>query len=44
MIVTPTDEYVFLELNPNGQCGWIEQATGMPLFHTLALLLTERSQ
>lgn len=40
MIVTPAGDYVFLELNPNGQCGWIEQATGMPLFRTLALLLT----
>jgi ATP-grasp ribosomal peptide maturase len=44
MIVTPEGEYVFLELNPNGQCGWIEQATGMPLFRTLALLLTGNNQ
>jgi len=44
MIVTPAGEYVFLEINPNGQCGWIEQATGMPLFRTLASLLAGRCQ
>ncbi len=31
MIVTPDDEYVFLELNPNGQWAWIEEMTGLPL-------------
>jgi glutathione synthase/RimK-type ligase-like ATP-grasp enzyme len=31
MIVTPNGEYVFLELNCNGQWGWIEAATGQPL-------------
>lgn len=31
MIVTPKGEYVFLEINPNGQWGWIEELTGMPI-------------
>jgi glutathione synthase/RimK-type ligase-like ATP-grasp enzyme len=26
-IVTPNDEYVFLELNPSGQWGWLEEVT-----------------
>lgn len=28
MIKTPDQRYVFLELNPNGQWGWLERATG----------------
>ena len=30
-IVTPKDEYVFLECNPNGQWGWIEDELGIPM-------------
>lgn len=41
MILTPDDRYVFLELNPNGQWGWIEHATGLPLCATLVDLLTK---
>jgi len=40
MILTPDNRYVFLELNPNGQWGWIEHATGLPLCKTMADLLT----
>ena len=36
MIVTPDDEYVFLEANPNGQWLWIEQLTGAPIASMLA--------
>lgn len=39
MIVTPKDEYVFLEVNPSGQWGWIESLTGMPISKALADLL-----
>lgn len=39
MIVTPDNEYVFLEINPNGQWLWIEQLTGLPIAKTLAKLL-----
>jgi glutathione synthase/RimK-type ligase-like ATP-grasp enzyme len=31
MILTPDGQYVFLELNPSGQYGWIEQETGLPI-------------
>lgn len=38
LILTPEGEYVFLDLNPNGQWGWIESLTGLPI----AATLTER--
>lgn len=31
MIKTPTGEYVFLEINPNGQWAWIEIDTGLKI-------------
>jgi glutathione synthase/RimK-type ligase-like ATP-grasp enzyme len=31
MIVTPIGEYIFLEVNPNGQWAWIEDMTGLPI-------------
>jgi len=40
MIVTPDDEFVFLELNPNGQWLWLEYELGLPLVSTMADLLT----
>lgn len=40
MIVTPEGEYVFLELNPNGQWLWLELELGLPLVASLADLLT----
>ena len=43
MIVTPDDEYVFLELNPNGQYGWIEGLTGLPITENIARMLMARS-
>lgn len=39
MILTPSGEYVFLEVNPTGQWGWIEYLTGMPISRTIAELL-----
>ncbi|GAB4431214.1 MAG: ATP-grasp ribosomal peptide maturase [Chloroflexi bacterium OHK40] len=39
MIVTPEGEYVFLELNPNGQWAWLEDFTGLPMKSTLVELL-----
>ena len=35
-IVTPNDEYVFLECNPNGQWLWIELATGFDISKIIA--------
>jgi glutathione synthase/RimK-type ligase-like ATP-grasp enzyme len=40
MIVTPEGEFVFLELNPNGQWLWLELELGLPLVATMADLLT----
>jgi len=39
MIVTPDGEYVFLEINPNGQWLWIERLTDMPIGECLAKIL-----
>jgi glutathione synthase/RimK-type ligase-like ATP-grasp enzyme len=39
-IVTPNEEYYFLEVNPVGQWLWIEEKTGLPLSSTLAELLS----
>lgn len=40
MIVTPDDEFIFLEINPSGQYGWIERLTGLPISRTIAEVLT----
>jgi glutathione synthase/RimK-type ligase-like ATP-grasp enzyme len=39
MVLTPQGEYVFLEINPNGQWAWIEELTGLPIAHALVDLL-----
>ena len=39
MVKTPDGDYVFLELNPNGQWGWLENPTGDPYTKTIATLL-----
>ncbi len=38
-VLTPNDEYVFLELNPNGQWYWIEMLTHAPMAEAMAELL-----
>jgi len=40
IILTPDGKYVFLEINPNGQWGWLEDLTGLPLSDTMINLLT----
>jgi hypothetical protein len=40
MILTPEGEFVFLELNPNGQWLWLEEELGFPLVASMADLLT----
>jgi glutathione synthase/RimK-type ligase-like ATP-grasp enzyme len=44
LILTPEGEYVFLEINPNGQWAWIEEATGLAITSALCdeLLRAER--
>ncbi|MGI9002015.1 MAG: ATP-grasp ribosomal peptide maturase [Pseudonocardia sp.] len=39
-VITPSGEWVLLEVNPTGQYGFIEDATGAPLTAQLADLLT----
>lgn len=36
LVLTPEGEYVFLELNPVGQWGFIQDLTGMPIAQALA--------
>lgn len=36
LVVTPQGRIVFLELNPNGQWGWIEELTGLPISRAIA--------
>jgi hypothetical protein len=39
LILTPSNEYVFLEINPFGQWLWVERLTGLPISAALADLL-----
>jgi hypothetical protein len=39
MVLTPDGRYVFLEINPNGQYLWIEDATGLPISEAICDLL-----
>ncbi len=41
MIITPDNEYVFLEVNPSGQWGWIQGLTGLRITHTIANMLIQ---
>ena len=38
-VVTPDGQWRFLEINPNGQWGWIQTVTGLPISTALADLL-----
>lgn len=42
MIVTPTGEYVFLEINPNGQWYFVQLATKQGIASSIADLLTQK--
>lgn len=39
MIVTPQEDYIFLEVNPSGQWAWIEHFTGMKISEAVAASL-----
>ncbi|WP_018582867.1 ATP-grasp ribosomal peptide maturase [Salinispora arenicola] len=39
-VVRPDGEWVFLEVNPNGQWGWIEQETDLPIAAAIAAELS----
>lgn len=40
MIVTPNGDYVFLEINPDGQWAWVEQLTGLEISEAVFDMLT----
>jgi len=39
LIETPTNEFVFLEVNPSGQWGWISDIAGVPVAEAVANML-----
>lgn len=41
LVLTPEGDYVFLEVNPNGQWGWIEELTGLPISDALCDVFEE---
>jgi Glutathione synthase/Ribosomal protein S6 modification enzyme (glutaminyl transferase) len=41
MIMTPDGDFVFIEINQNGQFGFVEIGTGLPLYAAMAHLLAE---
>lgn len=43
-VITPNDEWVFLESNASGQYAWIEDATGHRITDALADLLAQGSE
>jgi hypothetical protein len=42
-VIRPDGVWVFLECNPGGQYGWIEDAIDVPITETIADLLSEES-
>lgn len=42
-VITPHGRWIFLEVNPGGQFGWLEDETGLPLTATLADLLARKT-
>jgi MvdD pre-ATP grasp domain len=44
MVLTPAGEYVFLECNPNGQWGWIENEVDFPIAEAVTDLLVRTDE
>lgn len=42
MIYTPDNQYIFLEINPNGQYGWVEAKTGLNISEAVAKILADK--
>jgi glutathione synthase/RimK-type ligase-like ATP-grasp enzyme len=40
LILTPEDEYVFLEINPSGEWGWIQHKVDLPIARYMASFLS----
>jgi glutathione synthase/RimK-type ligase-like ATP-grasp enzyme len=43
-VLTPRNDYVFLEVNPNGQWVWIEEKLGLPITEAIASWLLDGSR
>ncbi|MBK6588091.1 MAG: hypothetical protein IPG22_07335 [Acidobacteria bacterium] len=43
LLVQPDGGIVFLEVNPNGQWLWLQEATGLPIADALVNLLTRQN-
>ncbi len=43
LVLTPEGDYVFLEINPNGQYLWLENLTGLPISRAVAQQLLQLS-
>jgi ATP-grasp ribosomal peptide maturase len=43
-VVTADDQHYFIDLNPNGQWSWIQEATGLPIAAAIAAHLTGEDQ
>ncbi len=43
LIVTPSGDWVFLELNPNGQWGWVEDMTQMDMSGAMVRLFRKQA-
>jgi glutathione synthase/RimK-type ligase-like ATP-grasp enzyme len=41
LILRPDGEYVFIEINPVGSYGWVEELTGLPITDALCQLLAQ---
>ncbi|HWW76959.1 MAG TPA: hypothetical protein VNZ44_16280 [Pyrinomonadaceae bacterium] len=44
LVLTPEGEYVFLEINPNGQWVWMEERLGLPISDAVASWLIQHSR
>jgi glutathione synthase/RimK-type ligase-like ATP-grasp enzyme len=44
LVLTPEGEYVFLEINPNGQWVWMEERLGLPISDAIASWLVQHSR
>lgn len=43
-LVDADDQHAFIDLNPNGQWGWIQEATGLPIAAAIAAELLGEDQ
>ena len=43
-VVTADDQHYFVDLNPGGQWGWIQEATGLPIAGAIAAQLAGDEQ